>query len=1377
MPSTPSHLKIGFQRNTYSRVSFGKNIQEQERKKEKSPDIEPLNGGKSDHDGILPGVDYINLGTEDQMEVYGYRRHTVSTGVSWLFIILTLGAVRLVFHWWPHLMLFATHYRCPLSMADKLLIVERYKKKHKCYHVKTIKTLSAETLLKESQNNENNLKDKIGGEALLELIKMPDRKLPIHMSGGTFVEMESVRMFECKKQRYIWDEEKGEFFKLAGLDCDVSTSALHQQTGLSPSQQLLRRLVYGSNEIIVPMRGVIALLFLEVLNPFYVFQLFSFALWFADNYVYYAVAILTMSAVSIIMTVIQTRNNQNKLHSTIHSSDVVSVLQLSSSTKEPVVTTIPTEQLVPGDLMVIPTHGCIMHCDAVLLTGNCIVNESMLTGESVPVTKTPLPNSANIQYDDKEHARHTLFCGTHVIQTRYYGHERVYAVVIRTGFSTAKGNLVRSILYPTPVDFKFEQDSYKFVQLLAVIASVGFLYTVVTKAMRGVPVRDIALEALDLITIVVPPALPAAMTVGRMYAQSRLKKNNIYCISPRTINVSGSINCVCFDKTGTLTEDGLDMWGVVPSESCHFKVPVKQLDTLPTGDLLYAMATCHSLTIIDSKISGDPLDLKMFESTGWILEEPDVSDDTKFDLISPTVVRPPKKPSQEGCQELGIIRQFPFSSSLQRMSVITRQLGGTHFTIYSKGSPEMIQGLCRPDTIPTDFSRQLEEYTQEGYRVLGVAYRDLPSRVSYPKMQRLSREEVETDLCFLGLVVLENRLKPQTNGVIAVLRAANIRTIMVTGDNVLTALSVARDCGIIPPGRRVITVNSTAAHNGSPPQLYYMQTQHNITSPTDTIHTIFNESQMTGTFSMMSIDTLESGTVTLNNNIPNGSAHNSVMTDLEMPVDNNICGPEDTASITNYSLAMTGATWSVIRTHYPELVPRIATRGAVFSRMSPDQKQQLIQTLQSLGYYVAMCGDGANDCGALKAAHAGISLSEAESSVASPFTSKDPNIECVVKVIREGRAALVTSFGIFKYMAAYSLTQFISVMILYSIDSNLTDKQYLYIDLFIITTFAFLLGRTEAYPGPLVPLAPQTSLMSLAPIVSLIGQMAVVMALQFISFFSVQKFDWFVPYNATKAELEGVGSACYENYALFAISSMQYVILAVVFSKGAPYRLPLYKNWTLLASVTGITVFTFYLIIGPHQWVQEQFELIVPPEMDFRIFSVVMCGVNFVLAGIHEFFICDYLIFYKLRARRKETSVKKKYMNVEHELRASPQWPPLCGEPPSCVEAPPQRPERSPATVTITAFPFTNVNGQTVNHEPPTQLQTFSMSGDTIVNIESGKRVREISNGVATIPRCVSLSKTEPQSQSCQSVAQVHQSEDSLSRYLTPPESPLHYTS
>lgn len=84
--------------------------------------------------------------------------------------------------------------------------------------------------------------------------------------------------------------------------------------------------------------------------------------------------------------------------------------------------------------------------------------------------------------------------------------------------------------------------------------------------------------------------------------------------------------------------------------------------------------------------------------------------------------------------------------------------------------------------------------------------------------------------------------------------------------------------------------------------------------------------------------------------------------------------------------------------------------------MSPDEKHELVERLQSIGFTVAFCGDGANDCGALKAADVGISLSEAEASVAAPFTSRTPDISCVLQVIKEGRAALVTSFSCFKYM-------------------------------------------------------------------------------------------------------------------------------------------------------------------------------------------------------------------------------------------------------------------------------------------------------------------------------------------------------------------------
>jgi len=101
-----------------------------------------------------------------------------------------------------------------------------------------------------------------------------------------------------------------------------------------------------------------------------------------------------------------------------------------------------------------------------------------------------------------------------------------------------------------------------------------------------------------------------------------------------------------------------------------------------------------------------------------------------------------------------------------------------------------------------------------------------------------------------------------------------------------------------------------------------------------------------------------------------------------------------------------------------------------------------------------MCGDGANDCGALKCADVGISLSEAEASIAAPFTSQVQNIECVITLLREGRCAMTTSFQAFKFIELYSLIQFFSIVLMYAIDVNLTNFQFLYIDLVALVPLA-----------------------------------------------------------------------------------------------------------------------------------------------------------------------------------------------------------------------------------------------------------------------------------------------------------------------------------
>merc|ERR1719219_1495302 len=118
--------------------------------------------------------------------------------------------------------------------------------------------------------------------------------------------------------------------------------------------------------------------------------------------------------------------------------------------------------------------------------------------------------------------------------------------------------------------------------------------------------------------------------------------------------------------------------------------------------------------------------------------------------------------------------------------------------------------------------------------------------------------------------------------------------------------------------------------------------------------------------------------------------------------------------------------------------------------MKPEHKSRYVQALTEIGCTTLMCGDGSNDCAALKRAHVGVSLSELDASVASPFTSKEPNITCVEKLIREGRCSLVTTIVLFKFIALYSMIQFVSLLIIYYYTSNLSDWMFMYIDLVIL---------------------------------------------------------------------------------------------------------------------------------------------------------------------------------------------------------------------------------------------------------------------------------------------------------------------------------------
>lgn len=1100
---------------------------------------------------------------EASIQFVGYQLVIWKSLIYKLLVLLTLGALWLLARWFPSIYITMNCKPCDLRQANRVCAKD---------HEKEITEVQAETnpyLAKEG----------------------------------------STKYFVWRYQVWRWHQEVPDlsycsryrpvsfpYDKPISSFCDEATArkaAEHQ------ARRPLLEKIYGLNLITIPVPGPLALLVNEVLHPFYIFQLFSVILWYIEPYIAYATAIVIISGIGALIGMVQTRRNMMNLKELAEFECPVKLFDVSTQTAR----TVSSKLLVPGDIVELE-EGLVMPCDVLLLQGKCVINEAMLTGESVPVIKSPVDPEEHERFApaSSAHGKFSLFGGTEVLQVKTLASPHVLGMVYQTGFSTSKGQLVRSILFPKPLSMKFYRDSFYFVGFLFCLSCLGWLGMIYRFIQLEVPTGEIIIRGLDLFTIAIPPALPIALTIGTVFAVERLKKKNIFCIAPSRVNLAGLIELFCFDKTGTLTEDGLDVKGVCPaayrSPEPHFLNECEDLHACTHPQLLKTLTCCHSLALLGDDLVGDALEVKMFESTRFRLEEVShgsvhAEKGIKVYVCEPEDVLLARRVQNVECvpREYGIAKVFDFSSDTQRMSTLCHDLNSHEAFICSKGAPEVIKGLCLESSLPADYQEILASYTQCGFRVLACAYRPLP-KMSLAEASKLTREEAEQELHFVGLLIMQNRLKPQTVGALHKLNKAQIGSVMVTGDNPLTACYVAIACRIVEPKRKIY-LSQVQADGG----VLWTDINDNNAPPMELFTLLYGGSGSYGAAATRQTKIQHQSMATV------GANNNSV------------------------ELAVTGKAFDQLILS-PQEFKAVLLHARVYARMKPDQKQYLVEALeQERQLTVGMCGDGANDCGALKAADVGISLSEAEASIAAPFTSTTPNIECVPRLLREGRCALVTSFQAFKYMASYSLIQFTSSMILYAISSLFSDMEFLWIDLFIVMPLAFVSEWTGPYER-LTKRRPIATLMGWNVITSLLAQNAINIFFQLLAYGLLVRQDWYTP---LVIQSHSDNSQCYEVTTIFLFSNFQYITSVFAYSVGKPFRQPFYTNLPYVITLVLMTAVNLVLLLCPPAKVNDWFLMLdMPQQFRMILLGLVILNTLAVLAAewLHQYMfvskdICD----------------------------------------------------------------------------------------------------------------------------------------------------------
>ncbi|KAK9694308.1 hypothetical protein K7432_013467 [Basidiobolus ranarum] len=318
------------------------------------------------------------------------------------------------------------------------------------------------------------------------------------------------KYFEFQCARYVYNAEEDRFepfiFYLA-----QTNEQLHKHShGLTKEEANYRLELLGPNFISVYVPSFIVAVIQEFGAYFYLYQMMCLWVWYYFNYYYMGLVQTVVIIISAIIKVVLRLKSEHKVKSLAEFKEDCTVLRDGKWV------VISSTDLVTGDVFEVQADHSVP-CDAVVLSGEVIVDESSLTGEAMPVRKFPIKNDDGI-YDASASRNNTLYCGTRVLQVSPVVDGKVKAIVAATGTSTDKGNMVHKILFPSPVSFIFDEQLKIVVIILLLWGVVAFGLSLWLMG-RG----DITswFYGIFIISQIMSPLLPAALVVGQSVAAGR----------------------------------------------------------------------------------------------------------------------------------------------------------------------------------------------------------------------------------------------------------------------------------------------------------------------------------------------------------------------------------------------------------------------------------------------------------------------------------------------------------------------------------------------------------------------------------------------------------------------------------------------------------------------------------------------------------------------------------------------------------------------------------------------------------------------------------------------------------------------------------------
>lgn len=536
------------------------------------------------------------------------------------------------------------------------------------------------------------------------------------------------------------------------------------ELGLTKSQVEENTLKYGPNALQEKKKTPLIIKFLAEFKDFLVIILLIAAVVSVladpeDEWVE-SVIILIVVLVNAILGVVQESKAEKSLEALKKlSTPNAKVIRDGVSLK------VSSSEIVPGDILLVEA-GDFVPADAMIIeSANLVVDESALTGESVPVNK----NNKDIAKDDVAIGDMTncLFSSTYVT----YG--RAKAVVTKTGMNTEIGKIAGMLMSEentqTPLQHKLDQIG-KTIGIICIFVCV-IVFGMELLSMQTVTSEGLSeafMTAIALTVAAIPEGLATVVTVVLAIGVDKMAKRKAIVKKLPAVETLGCASIICSDKTGTLTQNKMTV------VKCYHDNVLKDITStlsIKEQEMIEYFSLCSDAKseVIDGEVKeiGDPTEIALVVACQKYVQN------KQYDIKNRFV-------------------DLPFDSDRKMMTVIYKT--GDKYISITKGAPDIIlkHSSYKPDE--TKALQANEEMASDALRVLGVGYRIFDS------LPELTSENIENDLIFVGLVGMIDPARPEVKESIRLASKAGIRTIMITGDHVKTAEAIAKQLGILRDG-------------------------------------------------------------------------------------------------------------------------------------------------------------------------------------------------------------------------------------------------------------------------------------------------------------------------------------------------------------------------------------------------------------------------------------------------------------------------------------------------------------------------------------------------------------------------------------------------